>query len=173
MNYPFLYQIVGKLNAEHIRSQLTLVGEKHTVWDDWTLQEVQSKELEKILLQLFPNLEIFHNKMYISAGVDCNFHIDRFEQFHLLHRILIPLDSNYHYEWDLKGQIIRYQPTAGEVIVFNNMIPHRFATDVSGNNNRREVIYVDLIDPLALKFMKHFDGNYSELNGHLASKYKS
>ena len=171
MNYPFLYQVVGQLNAEQIRSQLTLIGEKHIVWDEWTLQQVKSKELEYIFSQLFPNLEVFQSKMYVSSGAECNFHIDRFEQFHLLHRVLIPLDSNYHYEWDLNGQIIRYQPKPGEVIVFNNMIPHRFATDLP-DQNRREVIYVDLIDPLALKFMKHFDGNYSELNGYLATKYK-
>lgn len=168
MNYPFLHQTLGKLNIEDIRKNLIYTNEEVPVWDDWKLLTIDSVLIRQYLSEKIPHLRLFRDKIFISAGTNSHFHLDRFHIHHLLHRILIPLDAHYYYEWIANDKTVKYQPQPGEVILFNNMVPHRF---VSTNNMSREVVYLDLFDPLVENAFDSFKGNYSEENGRLEKKY--
>lgn len=168
MNYPFLYIALGNLDVEKLRKSLVFSGEKTTVWDDWQLLSVESGLVREFLKSQFPHLKIFRNTLFVSQGTQSNFHIDRFHVYHLLHRILIPLDQDYRYEWVLNEKLNSYQPKAGEVLLFNNMIPHRFASD---NGKMREVVYLDLYDPLTEARLDEIKGNYSQENAIMEKKY--
>lgn len=169
MNYPFLYQCVDRLDFKKLKSSLVYTGEKHSVWQDWSLLCVESDFVRNYLSEKFSHLKVFENKLFISSGTQSNFHLDRFHIHHILHRILIPLNDNFHYEWAVGGNIKTFCPQLGDVIIFNNMVPHRF---VSKDKENREVIYIDLYDPLVQGHFEHFKGNYSSENAILAEKYK-
>lgn len=168
MNYPFLYQILGHLDSAEIRNDLVLTEEKIAVWDDWSLIGAKSELVGQFIQKNLSHLKIFNNQIYVSDGTSSNFHIDRYRIYHLLHRILIPLDDNFHYEWVVGEKIVTYQPKKGEVILFNNMQPHRF---VSKSNSKREVIYFDVYDPLVTDLLPDIKGNYSSVNAELDKKY--
>ncbi len=172
MIYPFLYQVLGSTDAADIRKKLKLQSTIHKVWDDWDLQEVQSAEVSALAEKMFPGLEIFRKQIFISRGRESNFHIDRFHAHHLLHRILIPLDAGFRYEWIVNEQKVSYQPRIGEILLFNNMIPHRFVSN-QAEPRVREVIYLDLIDPRLLPYLSQFTGNYSRENGELDQRYRN
>lgn len=169
MNYPFLYKILDRLNVEKIKEGL-VYGSAQTVWADWQLQSIESDIVKLYLKQTIPHLNIFNDSIYVSDGTQSNFHIDRYHAHHLLHRILIPLDNNFKYEWIVDEKKITYTPELGEVILFNNMVPHRF---ISNNNERREVLYLDMFDPLVEDILKNIKGNYSAENAILDKKYKA
>lgn len=168
MNYPFLYQVVDTLNADSIKKEMQISSETIKVWDDWNLKPVQSSQISDYIAKKFSHLKLFKNQIYLSEGTSSNFHIDRFYIHHLLHRVLIPLDDQFQYEWivDEKPQI--YKPSKGEVILFNNMVPHRFYSEL---NNNRNVIYFDLFDPKVEPFFSQLKGDYSQENGILQQKY--
>lgn len=168
MNYPFLYQILGHLDSVKIRNNLILTEQKITVWDDWKLIGAKSEQVEEFIKQNLNHLKIFNDQIYVSDGTTSNFHIDRYRIYHLLHRILIPLDDNFHYEWVIGDKKLTYQPKKGEVILFNNMQPHRFVSD---DSSKREVIYFDLYDPLVADLLLEVKGNYSSVNAELDKKY--
>lgn len=168
MNYPFLYQRLDVLNVNDIKKNLVVSDEKTPVWDDWQLLTVESSIIREFLIKKYPHLKIFRGSIYISEGTQSNFHIDRFHIYHLLHRILIPLHDNYTYEWIVDEKIVSYKPELGEVLLFNNMVPHRF---ISSNNEKREAIYLDLYDPLVEAILADLKGNYSHENGLLEKKY--
>lgn len=168
MNYPFLYKVLGNLNIENLRTSLVFSGEKTNVWDDWHLLSIESGPVREFLQTQFPHLKIFKDTLYVSQGTQSNFHIDRFHVYHVLHRILIPLDQDYRYEWILNEKLSSYEPKAGEVLLFNNMIPHRF---VSESGKKREAVYLDLYDPLIESRLDELKGNYSHENALLEKKY--
>lgn len=167
MNYPFTHQVIDKIDISDILSDLSRTDKRYDVWGDWHLQVISSDQLREWLEKRFPTLKIYNNTLFISSGRDSNFHIDRFEYHHLLHRIIIPLDSHFRYEWMVDSKRVSFQPESGDVILFNNMIPHRFITN-PGSKARREVVYLDLIDEKLFPFIQHFQGNYSQHNGRLA-----
>lgn len=168
MNYPFLYQSLDCLNIQELKNSLVFTNEKYTVWADWELICIESDFLRNYLSKKFSHLKIYENRLFLSSGTQCNFHIDRYQIHHLLHRILIPLDDNFKYEWIVDGHTEFYAPKIGEVLLFNNMVPHRF---VSTSQENRQVIYIDLFDPLVEGFFDFFKGNYSLENAALADKY--
>lgn len=168
MNYPFLYKVLGNLNIENLRKNLIFSGETTNVWDDWQLLSIESSQVREFLHIQFPHLKIFKDTLYVSQGTQSNFHIDRFHVYHLLHRILIPLDQEYRYEWILNDKLNSYQPKAGEVLLFNNMVPHRFA---SQSGKKREAVYLDLYDPLVESRLDELKGNYSHENALLEKKH--
>lgn len=172
MNYPFLYQILFRMDAEQLRTNIKKTQTTHVVWDDWVLQEIESDLLKNFVSEKFKNLEVLGNKFFISSGSYSNFHLDRFEYFHLTHRVLIPLDQNFHYEWVVDGKVFSYQPEAGQVLLMNNMVPHRFVSNLQ-QPTTREVVYFDLIDPAIKHHIKNFDKNYSYENGELDKFFAS
>ncbi|MFZ3229626.1 MAG: hypothetical protein WA160_05445 [Pseudobdellovibrio sp.] len=172
MNYPFLYKIINQLDAATLRINLSEKESSYCVWNDWVLVEIQSLLIENYVADNFSNLKLFSNKIYISRGKSSNFHIDRFHYHHLLHRILIPLDDHFQYEWIVNDKIVSYQPKLGQVILFNNMIPHRFISNNQQEALSRDVIYFDLIDPAVESYLKFFNGNNSLENGQIDKKYK-
>lgn len=168
MNYPFLYKVLGTLDVEKLRTSLVFSGEKTNVWDDWQLLAVDSGLVREFLQSQFPHLKIFKDMIYVSQGTQSNFHLDRFHVYHLLHRILIPLDQDYRYEWVLNEKLSRFEPKPGEVLLFNNMVPHRFTSE---SGKKREAVYLDLYDPLNEARLDDFKGNYSHENALLEKKY--
>lgn len=152
-----------------LQKSLILTGESNTVWDDWKLLTAESSVVREWVAINFPHLKLFKNLLFVSDGTQSNFHIDRFQVYHLLHRILIPLDDNYSYEWILNEKVHSYEPKIGEALLFNNMVPHRF---VSKNNKKRQSVYLDLYDPLTEKLLTDLKGNYSQENAFLEKKYK-
>lgn len=170
MNYPFLFKVLGYLDVEKLRKSLVFSGEKTTVWDDWQLLTVDSELVRQFIQSQFPHLKIFRNTLYVSQGTQSNFHLDRFHVYHLLHRILIPLDQDYRYDWILNEKLNSFQPKAGEVLLFNNMVPHRFASDTG---KKRESVYLDLYDPLNETRLGELKGNYSQENAILEKKYSN
>lgn len=168
MNYPFLYQKIHQLDLHTLRQSIILKNTIHTVWDDWVLKEISSHIVETFLKTRISHLKVFNKTIYLSEGVSSHFHIDRYHSHHLLHRLLIPLQDNFKYEWMVNENKIAYQPVAGEAILFNNMLPHRF---VSEKNELRQVIYIDLYDPLVENYLETFKGNYSQINATLTTKY--
>lgn len=170
MNYPFLYRILDVLDAAELMQNLKLSSTTIDVWDDWILTEIQSPELEKKITGLIPHLKLFRDKIYLSRGTNCNYHIDRFHVHHLLHRILIPLDNHFEYEWIQQEKSVRYRPRPGEVILFNNMVPHRFFIDQGELQKKRDVIYFDMYDPLVEKYLDVMKGDYSFENSLLERK---
>lgn len=87
MNYPFLYQVIGSLNLDEIKTDLVYTQEKISVWDDWQLRKIESEKFRKFLSEKIPHLKIFKDTLFISEGTESNFHIDRYRAHHLLHRI--------------------------------------------------------------------------------------
>lgn len=170
MNYPFLYKILTQLDIHLLTEDLQRLPTKYNVWGNWALQQIESKLIRDYLVDNFPYLEIYKNLIFISQGTESNFHIDRFHYHHLLHRLLIPLDDHFHYEWIKNEKTETYQPKVGEVILFNNMIPHRFISNIK-TEKLREVIYIDLVDPQILPYFSFFSANYSLENGELELKY--
>ena len=170
MNYPFLYKILGQIHCDDIQKSLVRSSKKETVWEDWCLYSVQSPLIRDFLDREVPQLRVFQDQIYISSGTTSNFHYDRFKVYHMLHRVLVPLNNNFKYEWMVGDTKREFQPNLGDVILFNNMVPHRF---VSLDEKEREVIYLDLYDPLAEDILSGIKGNYSELNKELDSKYKN
>lgn len=166
MNYPFLYQVLSHVDAAQLKTSIVKTATTHVVWDDWVLQEIESDFLNKFIKEQFKNLEVFGGKLFISQGTYSNFHLDRFEYFHLTHRILIPLDDNFHYEWIVGEKKISYQPEIGQVLLINNMVPHRFVSN-SEQAISRQVVYFDLIDPALKSHVPNFTKNYSSENGEL------
>lgn len=154
------------MDVEALRADIKKTQTTHVVWDDWTLQEIDSDLLNNFVSEKFSHLEVFGNKFFISSGTYSNFHLDRFEYFHLTHRVLIPIDQNFHYEWIVDGKTVTYQPEAGQVILMNNMVPHRFVSNLP-QPAARDVVYFDLIDPAIKHHVKEFDKNYSYENGEL------
>lgn len=169
MNYPFLYQVIGSLNLDEIKTDLVYTQEKISVWDDWQLRKIESEKFRKFLSEKIPHLKIFKDTLFISEGTESNFHIDRYRAHHLLHRILMPLSNNFIYEWIQNDKVISHRPQPGEVLLFNNMLPHRFVSDAK---EFREVIYLDMFDPLTEEILNTVRGNYSEYNAALDAKYK-
>ncbi len=167
MNYPFLYQILNRLDVNLLKSSILIKNNLHVVWDDWFLQEIESDMLSHFVKHNFNHLEVFGEKFFISTGTSSNFHIDRFEYFHLTHRILIPLDQNFHYEWIIDYKKISFQPEIGQVLLMNNMIPHRFVSNNLEQPEKRDVIYFDLIDPAIKHHVNSFKKNYSSKNAEL------
>lgn len=170
MNYPFLFQPLGQIEVKKLRNSIIYSGEKINVWDDWQLHTIESSLVREFLQLNFPHLKIFKNLLFVSQGTQSNFHLDRFHVFHLLHRILIPLDENYRYEWILDNKVKSLEPKAGEVLLFNNMVPHRF---ISASNTKREAIYLDLFDPLVEDRLDSIEGNYSAENAQLEKQYST
>lgn len=170
MNYPFLYQKLGQLDVQELNTSLQLSDDNIVVWDDWNLREAKSTLVSDFIRIKIPHLNIFNNQIYVSQGISSNFHIDRFHIHHLLHRVLIPMQDTFKYQWIVNDKIIQYQPVCGEVLLFNNMVPHRF---VSEQKVLRSVVYFDLCDPLTENMASQFTGNYSEENGLLTEKYKN
>lgn len=170
MNYPFLYQVIGSLNVDEIKKDIVYFQEKISVWDDWQLRKIESEKFRNFLNEKMPHLKIFKDTLFVSEGAESNFHIDRYRAHHLLHRILMPLTQNFSYQWIQNEKLISYQPKAGEILLFNNMLPHRF---ISNDSNLRQVIYLDLYDPLAEEILDSTKGNYSEQNALLEKKYKN
>lgn len=170
MNYPFLYQVVDTLNTDLIKKEMQVSADAIKVWDDWNLKPVQSMLILKFIAEKFPHLKIFKDQIYLSEGTSSNFHIDRFYIHHLLHRVLIPLDDQFQYEWIVNEKTQVYKPHKGEVILFNNMVPHRFFSEQNANRN---VIYFDLFDPKVEGFFSLLKGDYSHENGLLQQKYSS
>lgn len=160
---------LGQIEIEKLRKSIIYSGEKTTVWDDWQLLTVESELIRNFIQSSFPHLKIFRDLIFISEGTDCNFHLDRFHVYHLLHRILIPLDNNYRYEWLINETVNTLEPKLGEVLLFNNMVPHRFVSD---NKTKREAVYLDLYDPLVAHHLADFKGNYSHENSLLEKKYR-
>ncbi len=169
MNYPFLYQKIHSFDVQELKNSIQYKDLTVPVWGDWVLKEVQSEIILDYIKKQTPHLKLFKETLYISQGVTSNFHIDRYHVHHLLHRVLVPLDDHFHYEWMQCERKLSYQPTAGEMLLFNNMIPHRF---VSKSNQLREVIYFDLYDPLMTDILPTLNGNYSEQNALFDQKYK-
>lgn len=170
MNYPFLYQKLGQIDAHELNSNLQISTDRIVVWDDWNLSEAKSTLVSGFIRTKIPHLNIFNNQIYVSQGITSNFHIDRFHMHHLLHRVLIPLHDTFKYQWIINDEIINYQPICGEVLLFNNMVPHRFVSD---QKILRSVVYFDLCDPLIENMTSQFTGNYSAENGLIAEKYKN
>ena len=170
MNYPFLYQVIDNLSVDEIKKNIIYSEEKIDVWDSWKLRKVESTKFRDFLNKKIPHLKIFQNTLYISEGIESNFHIDRYYAHHLMHRILMPLNQNFSYQWIQNEKVVSYEPKAGEVLLFNNMLPHRF---VSKDGQFREVIYLDLFDPLTEEMLNSTKGNYSEQNALLEKKYKN
>ncbi len=168
MNYPFMFQPLGQLEVEKLRNSIIYSGEKTNVWNDWQLLTIESGLVRDFLKSHFPHLKIFRNMLFISQGTQSNFHLDRFHVYHLLHRILIPLDEDFRYEWIVDDKVNSLQPKAGEVLLFNNMVPHRF---VSASNKKREAVYLDLFDPLVEDRLESIKGNYSDENAQLEKKF--
>lgn len=81
----------------------------------------------------------------------------------------MPLSNNFIYEWIQNDKVISHRPQPGEVLLFNNMLPHRFVSDAK---EFREVIYLDMFDPLTEEILNTVRGNYSEYNAALDAKYK-
>jgi hypothetical protein len=170
MNYPFLYKILDTLSINEIKKNLVYTEEKINVWDTWQLRKVESPLFRQFLSEKMPHLKIFQDTIYISEGTESNFHIDRYRAYHLLHRVLMPLNQNFSYQWIQNEKVVSYEPKAGEVLLFNNMLPHRF---VSNGGEFREVIYLDLFDPLTEDLLGSTKGNYSEQNVIIEKKYKN
>jgi hypothetical protein len=168
MNYPFLYQKIHQLDLKLLNESILFQEVAHTVWEDWVLKEIKSDIIDSFLKTHIPHLKIFNNKIYLSEGINSNFHIDRFYSHHLLHRVLIPLQDHFEYEWIFNEKKVVYRPVAGEAILFNNMLPHRF---VSEKNEVRQVVYLDLFDPLVEAIIPTLKGNYSFENGLLAKEF--
>ena len=166
MIYPFLYQILGAFDADTLKKDVVRNEKTYKVWEDWNLEEADSQLIRSYLHANYPHMNIMFDRFFISRGNKSNFHVDRFHYFHLSHRILIPFDDSFHYEWIVNEEVVRMYPKAGQIILFNNMIPHRFVTDVI-SENVREVVYLDLIHPDLEPFIKKMDGNYSIENGIL------
>lgn len=168
MLYPFNFSVVDQLNISDFKDELQTRGPKIVVWDDWTLERVESSFLANYFQKNFPEFEIVQNCIFISAATQSNFHIDRYEYFRIFHRVLIPLDEHYVYEWiDQEGERKFFRPKIGQVILFNNMIPHRFKPTESNSYKRREVVYLDLVDPKLKKFVDQMKCSNSEKNGLL------
>lgn len=170
MNYPFLYQKIGQFDVQELISNLQISPEQIVIWDDWNLCEAKSTLVSDFVKNKIPQLNLFNDQIYVSQGISSNFHIDRFQMHHLLHRVLIPLQDTFKYQWIINDELIEYQPICGEVLLFNNMLPHRFVSD---QKILRSVIYFDLCDPLTENIIPKLNGNYSEENGHIAEKYKN
>ena len=173
MIYPFFYQILAQVDVLEIKANLIKKNRTHTVWDDWTLEEVDSPLLRELVEEKFYGLSIFADKIFISHGTNSNFHIDRFHYYHLTHRILIPLDDYFHYEWIAKDRVHTFQPQVGQVILLNNMIPHRFVSHEDANDRVRAVIYFDLINPFLENHLQFFGGNNSIENGLIDANTKN
>ncbi len=164
MNYPFLYQVYDQINIQDLKQKINPTPKVIPVWDDWFLQEIESEYLSDYVQRKFPHLELFMGKFFLSIGTNSNWHIDRYHYFHLTHRILIPFEETFHYEWYVKNEYHQFQPRAGQVILMNNMIPHRFVLN-KNSLERRQVVYFDLIDPALKGHLKYFDGDNSIENG--------
>ena len=170
MIYPFLYQVIKNLDSHELKNSIFKTGKTHEVWNDWILQEVESAVLRSYIETEHPSLRLLFNRFFISKATMSNFHIDRFHYFHLSHRILIPFDNSFHYEWIVNNEIVKFFPEPGQVILFNNMIPHRFVVDKPGAE-AREALYFDLIHPDMEPLVKTLEGTYSKENEILEKMY--
>lgn len=159
MIYPFTHTILGHIKDLEFKFTTEQVW---TVWDDWTLQPISCPALEGWISQSMDDM--IYNSVQISAGTECDFHIDRFESHMIKHRILVPLSDNFVWQWKFKnGRIEELTPTINTIYLFNNMIPHRFV-----GTTRREVIYVDIWDKKLNDHMKYFTGNFTHVNTELS-----
>ncbi len=145
MNYPFLFYKIDTLNADDLLNSIQFSDNLFNIYKNWNLRKIQSSIVSEFIINNYPHLKLFKDSIYLSEGTSSEFHTDQFYTHHLLHRVLIPLDINFKYEWVLNNKVITYQPSAGEVLLFNNMVQHRF---VSTDDKPRRVVYFELIDPL-------------------------
>jgi hypothetical protein len=155
--YPFLYQVIDTIDAQEMLQGLVNLSRPVEVQKGWFYNPVKSDFLAQYIAKKFPGMVLYPDILNMSNSVGSGFHIDRLNYNFLAHRIIIPIDTHFHYEWYVNETLHRYRPKAGEVIVFNNHVPHRFVRD-EGSSEQRRVILFSLIDEKAAPFMKHFTG---------------
>ena len=178
MRYPFLFKVINSIDVVELKKSLIHLSKPIEVQPNWFYNPVDSDFLEKYIAEKFYGMVLYPNLINLSNATGSGFHIDRLDYNFMAHRILIPLDTNFNYEWFVDGELHRYRPSLGEVLIFNNQVPHRFVLD-EDNNKKREVILFSLIDPNASPFMKHFSGASStnsasnkELDANIVAQLK-
>jgi hypothetical protein len=162
MLYPFNILELGYICG--LREEKHDIGQEFEVDSGWVLKKFESKSIRSFVDDL--GLSIHTGAIFLSCAKECAWHIDRFKYHRLMHRILIPKSDNFSWFFlNRDGKEIETKPTAFKAYLFNNMVPHRFA---STDKNIREVIYLDVFDPAIKSFIDNCYGDNREFNKSLS-----
>lgn len=163
MRYPFLYSVIGKISLEELSKDIHPAGRISMLYDEWYLKPFTSGYLDNFVKENFHGMILDDETYFMSVAKVSRFHLDKRHKNYLTHRILIPLDTHFQYQWFVNDQLFSYRPKSGEVLLFNNLIPHRFLMD-EGRTDERSVIYFNVADPNSAQFFQHFEGKHAEEN---------
>ena len=164
MKYPFVYQVIGNISIKELSEDIQPAGDKVPIYDEWYLKPFKSSYLDSWLKQNFYGMELDDDTYFVSQAKYSLFHIDKRHRNYITHRILIPLDTYFQYQWFVNDTLYSYRPKAGEVLLFNNLVPHRFIMDEDRKDVDRCVVYFNVVDPDARAFLHHFEGHHTGYN---------
>lgn len=156
--YPFLFHAQGEIDLRALQKDIKINKTPMRVGHDWYAYEFQSDYLLNYVKENFFGLKVKNNIFAFSKAKNCYFHIDGAHENHLVHRVLIPLDTHFQYNWYVDGKLHTHQPRAKEVLIFNNMYPHRFWLNDPADQRPRLVIAFDLVAEEAEPYIPFFTG---------------
>ncbi|MCC2679155.1 MAG: hypothetical protein K0R29_1731 [Pseudobdellovibrio sp.] len=157
MLYPFFYKTIGDIDVEALTKSVVTSGGFRQFDKSWVYQPFQSDYLQKYLDENLFGLILVNGEMRLSAGKESEFHVDPALHNLQSHRVLISLADNFYWEWFHKGKLYRHKPKIGQVVVFNNQVPHRFVL-VKGSDEVRMTVFLNLIDPTMLQYSPQLEG---------------
>lgn len=158
MKYPFFCHGVGKIDLQRLEADIRVKEKTNHLVDDWYVTDFYSDYLLEFVEQNFFGLKVMNGVFGLSYGTNCLFHVDGDHRNLATHRVLIPLDSHFQYHWFANGKMHTHRPEPKEVLVFNNMIPHRFRLDDPGSGKTRVVITFNLVARELEPYLSEFSG---------------
>lgn len=171
MRYPFLYSVIGQISLEKLSADIRPAGNKIQMYHEWYLKPFTSDYLLEFTALNFHGMQVDDGQFFLSYAKQSMFHVDMREKNYLTHRVLIPLDNHFSYEWFVDNKLHSYKPKPGEVLLFNNIVPHRFVLDEKRNDDRC-VVFFNVADPNVSRFYSHFTGDNKQENEMLDTKIK-